>query len=258
MTTRGAFPQLDRLITTQRTVTTTTLVTPSNLVLHYNHHNGGSLGGRDWAAIVPNDNMTNTRQSLPTDLLSRMLSASGIEFGSIVDLDDERIPVKRRSGTYSIPDIDPIGFHVTLEDGRIIELVRTGEQPSINSLDWSVDPTQTVITGDDSLAIEHGRTRIELKVDQTPVEQSETGDVDLKVWATVRELSLRDQLQLEIGGAGTFTLATRRFLVRDDPRFDWSPRDTFRLDGVRYYVDGVTDATNRGGHKWLLADTLGG
>ena len=255
MTTRS-FPQLDRIISTQRTVTTTSLVTPDNLVLFYNHHNGGSLGSRDWAAIVPNDNMSSTRKSLPTDLLSRMLSASLIEFGSIVDLDDERIPVQRRSGTYSIPAIDPIGFHITLEDGRIIEFVRTGEQPSINSLEWSVDPTQTVITGDDSLAIDHARARIELKVDQTPVEESVTVDVALKVWAAIREMSLRDQLEIDVSGVGTFNLTSRRFLVRDDPRFDWAARDTFDLDGVHYRVDGVTDASNRGGHKWLLADTL--
>ena len=255
MTTR-AFPQLDRVITTQRTVTTTSSVTPSNLVLHYNHHNGGSLGSRDWAAIVDNDNMTNTRKSIPTDPLSKMLEATSIEFGSIVDLDDERIPVQRRSGTYSIPGIDPIGFHITLEDGRIIELVRTGEQPSINSLDWSVDPAQVTVTGDDSLAIDHGRTRIELLVDQTPVEESVTADVDLKVWAAIREMSLRDQIELSSSDVGTFTLTTRRFLVRDDPRFDWAPRDTFTLDGARYRVDGITDATNRGAHKWLWADTI--
>ena len=253
MTTR-AFPQLDRIIATQRTVTTISTVIPSNLVLHYNHHNGGSLGGQDWAAIVDNDNMTGTRKSIPTDPLSRMQGATSIEFGSSYDLDDVQIPFKRRQAQRPILDISPLGFHITLEDGRTVEFVRTGDQ--LFSLDWDLDPTQTVITGDDSLAIGHGRTRIEFLVDPTPVQESVVADVDLKVWAAVREMSLRDQIELSSSGVGTFTLTTRRFLVRDDPRFDWAPRDTFTLDGVRYRVDGVTDAVNRGAHKWLVADTL--
>ena len=253
MTTRS-FPQLDRLIETQRTVTTTSLVTPDNLVLHYDHHNGGSLGGQDWAAIVQNDSMSSTRKSIPTDPLSRMQGATSIEFGSSVDLDDLRIPFKRRQGQRPILDISPIGFHITMEDGRIVEFVRTGDQ--LFSLDWDLDPTQTVITGDASLAIGHGRTRIEFLVDQTPVQESVTADVDLKVWAAIREMSLRDQIELSSSDVGTFKLTTRRFLVRDDSRFVWAARDTFTLDGVGYRVDGVTDAVNRGGHKWLLADTL--
>ena len=131
-----------------------------------------------------------------------MQGATSIVFGSSFDLDD-----RADSRTETIRDVFDTSQFLTSPplvsisrwktDG-LVEFVRTGEQPSINSFPWngSVDPTQTVITGDDSLAIDHARARIELKVDQTPVEESVTADVALKVWAAIREMSLRDQITL--------------------------------------------------------------
>ena len=80
-------------------------------------------------------------------------------------------------------------------------------------------------------------------------------ETEYRVWAARQDARLSDEIVLASGGV--YPSDRTRFLVRDHPSFKWKADMYIESDGVRYYIEGVSEAALRGGYMYLLARSLG-
>ena len=80
-------------------------------------------------------------------------------------------------------------------------------------------------------------------------------ETEYRVWAARLDARLTDEIVLTSGGQ--YTSDRTRYLVRSDPRFTWRPSMYIEDGDTRYFIEGVSEASLRGGYMYLLAKSLG-
>ena len=259
MTTRLQPPVLDILISRQ--VETVVIVpgTPAEnlLALRFGWLTQNSLSEGEFEITVRNTTDTADRPLAHTIYdLARLRTASVAAFDG-PDLDGNNFDTIREG--FSVrADLPGLGsIRGTLSDGRTFTLPVTA-QNTRREASWNIATADVVLTGDETGVLPDAPVAFEFLGSGETLPTTTTTSSTRKLWATRRDLSVRD---LDFVERSLLTVNDSRYLIRASSWPGVATMDSFRdEEGHNRTIQGVAQypALPRGVFLDLLARRLGG